>query len=233
MEGISQLDPRWASQKLGASQLTCAGYGCTTCCISKISEEFGCYKSPLELARRKENYTKDGLVLWKAFDANFDGKMRFVWRGYGPLGAGKISAMTDFSPILNALQNPDKRVIIQVNNGAHWLKLNVCNGGRFMAMDPLGGKECDAVKKYKNITGYAIFERDPQKIEVSPYAKEAVELATKLGIVTQWANPREIVCDATAEAIFMRTGLLKRKTAQGGVTKEDLTVMLYAMGELK
>lgn len=192
-----------------------------------ISDDFGCYKSPLELAKVHSNYTKDGLVLWKAFDENFDGKMRFVWRGYGPAGAGKVSIMTDFTPIFKAIENSKKRVILQVNNGAHWVKLVSIVDGAWIALDPLGGVTCDVFKKYKNVTGYAVFEREEVKLEVSPYAKEAVEIATELKIATEWANPREIVCDATAEAIFMRTGLLARKTPQGGVTKEDLVFLLH------
>lgn len=157
---LSQRDPRWAQDKLGASKLTVGRFGCTTTVISMISDDFGCYKSPLALAHNAANYTADGLVLWKNIEASFDGELRFVWRGYGPKGAGYVSVVTDFAPILKALANPKQRVALQVDSGAHWVKLKSKNavGKDWTAIDPWDGKDCQVLAKYKNITGFAIFE---------------------------------------------------------------------------
>lgn len=156
---LSQQDKRWAKIKLGASNLECEDYGCTTTCVSMISDDFGCYKSPGEIAKKHPNYTRDGLFLWKAMDEEFKDKMRFVWRGYGPAGAGKVSVMSDFTPIIKALKNPNQRVTLQVKDGAHWVKLVSLADGDWLAIDPWTGEECNVIASYKNITGYAIFEK--------------------------------------------------------------------------
>lgn len=157
---ISQLDLRWASSKLGASPLTVGHYGCTTSCVSMVSADLDCYKSPLDLAKNAANYTDGGLIIWNNLNKVFEGKMRFVWRGYGYKGPGRVSEMRDFDPLHAALNSPLQRVILQVNNGEHWVKLEKKNvfGNDWTAIDPLGGVSCQVLAKYKNITGYAIFE---------------------------------------------------------------------------
>ena len=178
---LSQRDLRWAGDKLGASKITVGKFGCTTTVISMIAHDFGCYKTPLELAHNANNYTADGLVLWNRLNKTFEGQMRFVWRGYGYKGAGYVSPMLDFTPILKALANPNQRVILQVNDGAHWVKLNKKNliGKDWTAIDPWDGKECQVLAKYKNITGYAIFEDLKLDPTVTPPSVDK-ELAARL-----------------------------------------------------
>lgn len=158
MLSLSQQDTRWAASKLGASEITVGKYGCTTTCISMISHDFNCYKSPLELAHNANNYTPDGLILWNNFNTTFKDQMRFVWRGYG--AGGRATPMLDFSPLLAALKNPNQRVALEVNNGAHWVKLVKKNviGRDWTAIDAWDGREINVLAKYRNITGYAIFE---------------------------------------------------------------------------
>lgn len=155
---LSQQDKRWAADHLGSSPLLVGKYGCTTTCVSMISDDFGCYKSPLELAHNANNYTPDGLILWDNLNKTFEGKMRFVWRGYG--AHGKYTPMTDFSPLLRALENPLQRVAIEVNDGAHWVKLVKKNalGRDWTAIDAWDGRDINVLARYGNITGYAIFE---------------------------------------------------------------------------
>lgn len=157
---LSQLDKRWGKQRLGGSKLTVNDYGCTTTGISMISDDFGCYKSPLEIARVVSNYTPSGLVLWNALNNFFAGQMRFVWRGYGYKGHGYISKVTDFSRVFDALNNPKMRVIFEVKDGKHWVKVLSKDevGADWQCIDPLGGRDVAVLKTYKNITGYAIFE---------------------------------------------------------------------------
>lgn len=176
---LSQRDLKWAGDRLGASSLTVGKFGCTTTAIAMVAHDFGCYKSPLELAHNANNYTADGLVLWNRLNKTFEGQMRFVWRGYGYKGAGYVSRMLDFTPILKALENPNQRVILQVNDGAHWVKLEKKNtiGKDWTAIDPWDGKECQVLAKYGNITGYAIFEDLKLDPAVTPPSvdKELVE----------------------------------------------------------
>ena len=170
---------RWAGDKLGASKITVGKYGCTTTVISMIAHDFGCYKTPLELAHNANNYTSDGLILWNNLNKTFEGQLRFVWRGYG--ARGRATPMTDFSPLLKALANPNQRVAIEVNDGAHWIKLVKKNviGKDWTAIDPWDGKECQVLAKYKNITGYAIFEDLKLDPTVTPPSVDK-ELAARL-----------------------------------------------------
>jgi hypothetical protein len=142
------MDMRWASQKLGASELTVGRFGCTTTAIAMLSDYFKCYKSPLEIASVKKNYTLDGLILWPrlAF-AN----MRWAYREYGRNDA-EITA---------ALKDPKRAVILQVNDGQHWVvatsKVPFFND--YWCADPIDGKNRRVLSRYKNITGASYFER--------------------------------------------------------------------------
>lgn len=155
---LKQRDPRWTAVKMGMSNLALGRWGCTTTVVAMISDDFGCYKSPPELAHNANNYTPDGLILWNNLNKTFEGQMRFVWRGYG--AKGKYTPVTDFSPILKALANPRQRVALEVDNGNHWVKLvrKTLLTRDWTIIDPYYGDECEALARYGNITGYAIFE---------------------------------------------------------------------------
>lgn len=148
MKYFSQRDPRWANVKLGASNIDVYHYGCTTTCISMLSDYFGCLSYPDAIAKVKTNYTADGLILWSNLKFT---KMAFVWRQYG----------RNDSLIRTSLKNPDTAVILQVNDGKHWvvaLRPTVF-GNDYVCLDPWTGKKCDVIKTYKNITGSAHFTR--------------------------------------------------------------------------
>lgn len=147
---LSQRDPRWSSVRLGASQLTVGRYGCTTTCISMLSDYFGGFVRPDEIAKRAENYTKDGLVLWTKLELR---KMRFEWREY----------QRNDAKIREALKDPNRAVILQVDDGAHWVvalrRTMLGLGNDYVCLDPWTGKKCDVLKTYRNITGAAFFNR--------------------------------------------------------------------------
>lgn len=148
MQFLSQNDARWAADRLGASPLLVGRYGCTTTAISMLSDYFGCYKSPLELAHNAANYTKDGLVIWQ--NLRFE-RMRFVRREYG----------RNDEEIKRALKYPHTAVILQVNDGAHWVvaySTRVVRPGDYIIIDPWDGKKKSLLSAYRNITGAAYFE---------------------------------------------------------------------------
>jgi hypothetical protein len=114
-----------------------------------LSDYFECFKNPKEIAANKDWYTKAGLVIWSKL--SFD-KMTFFRREYGEPTAA----------ILNALADPDKGVILQVNDGAHWVvaySKGVLSGKDYWCIDPWTGKKCLVKKTYHNITGAAFFAR--------------------------------------------------------------------------
>jgi len=132
-----------------------------------LSDYFGDYKSPEELASNVHNYTHDGLVLWWNFE--FDG-MKFDKRVRG-------STNELLPEIRVALKDPDRGVLLQVNNGAHWVlayssKLFSSDIG---VADPWVGKVVPCLKTYHNITGAAYFSR---KTTLSPVVEAPPAIQT-------------------------------------------------------
>ena len=114
-----------------------------------LSDYFNCFRSPLEIASNANNYTKDGLIIWK--NLNFD-KMKFEWREYGRNDA-KIKA---------ALLDPSQAVILEVNDKSHWVvaySARWIKPNDYWIIDPWTGKRCTLLSRYRNITGAAYFER--------------------------------------------------------------------------
>ena len=145
MKLLSQRNPEWADKKMGASNLTLGRFGCTTTGISMLSDYFECYKSPVELASDANHYTKDGLVLWQNF--HFD-RMRFVRREFGH---------NSFN-IEHAINTHGKAVLLQVNNGAHWVVATKKTRNDYQIADPWDGELKACLATYHNITGAAYFE---------------------------------------------------------------------------
>lgn len=153
---LSQRDPRWAQKHLGASSLTVGRYGCTTSCISMLSDYFGCYKSPLELAQEINLYTKpgnplgEGLVIWEYLNKIFKG-MAFDHRQRGRFD----------QDIMLSLKDPNKACILQVDNGQHWVVAlgKTLFRNDYRIADPWFGDKRTALGTYRNITGSAHFVR--------------------------------------------------------------------------
>ena len=146
MRILCQRDSAWSSVNLGNSPLKIGRYGCTTTCASMLSDYFGCYQQPDDIARHVDWYTKDGLILWSKL--NFS-KMAFVWRFY--------KFQTD--SINSAIKDPNLACMLEVDN-CHWVvalsKLPFVNVYRIA--DPWDSK-IKLSTSYKNITGGAIFRR--------------------------------------------------------------------------
>jgi len=146
---LSQRDPRWSQVKLGKSSLTVGRYGCTTTCISMLSDYFKCLAFPDAIAKVVTNYTADGLIIWEALKFS---QMQFEKRIKGRPMDADIKA---------ALKDPNRAIILQVDNGQHWvvgLSKNLF-GSDYTVLDPWTGKKCNAEGVYHNITGAAIFKR--------------------------------------------------------------------------
>ena len=146
----SQRDPRWALVKIGDSQLTLGKFGCTTTCLSMLSDYFGCFKSPDMIALHHEWYTPDGLIVWGALKFP---NMQFVKR---------TSAYVD-QEIQESINDPKRAVMLNVNGGTHWVvairKALLSND--YVCVDPWTGKRCLAKRDYHNIVGSAHFEKIP------------------------------------------------------------------------
>lgn len=141
---------------MGNSRLTLGGWGCTTTDISMLSDFFGEYLSPAQLASRLNLYTNSGLIIWTELNKIFS-KFKFTWRQYG-----FNQALVDES-----LKNPAKAVILEVYQAnkvdKHWIvaarKTWLGLGSDYVGIDPLTGKKINVMAKYGRILGSAHFEK--------------------------------------------------------------------------
>ena len=146
---LSQRDKRWATIKLGESNLILGRYGCTTCCISMLSDYFGSFHDPADLAVKTLKYTADGLILWQSVN-NIE-HMAFEKRLY----------KRNDAEILKSLKDPKGAVILEVANYSHWVVAigKTLLGNDYKIVDPWDATICKILKKYHNITGSSHFIR--------------------------------------------------------------------------
>jgi hypothetical protein len=144
---FKQSDVRWGKTTLGKSTATLARYGCTTCEITTGYDWFyNASTTPLRMAKTLE-YTSDGSIIWSSLK---NAKMKLVERIYGRNDA----------KIQEALSNPNKICILQVNNN-HWLfllgrKLPILG---YKIGDSLYGDMGYTSRYRNNITGAAIISK--------------------------------------------------------------------------
>jgi len=145
---LSQRDSRWATWLLGISKLTVGRFGCTTTAISMLSDYFGGFVAPKDLAKDENLYTKDGLIIWGKLDLP---TMKFVKR---------LRYRNDFE-IKRSLSGLDTGVILEVNYGQHWVVAvrKTWWKNDYLIIDPWTGKTGTAIGDYKNVTGSAHFKR--------------------------------------------------------------------------
>lgn len=148
MQLLSQRDPRWCQEKLGQTSLTIGRYGCTTVCLSMLSDYFGGFQVPIKIAHNVNFYTPEGFIKW--LNLTFL-SMKFERREYGE----------NATNIQFALKDPDRAVILLVNDGQHWVvgMRKSLLGNDWIVADPWTGKKCAAKGVYHNVTGAAYFVR--------------------------------------------------------------------------
>lgn len=153
MRILSQNDPQWSRLKLGNSPLTVGRFGCTTTCISMLSDYFKCYRTPADIASARNPYLKytdvnhpqgPGLIIWESFKLP-------------PMLFGKRLRELNHAEIQISLKDPKKAVILEVEH-RHWVvavgKVPFTNVYRIF--DPWDGKKKFSTS-YKSITGSAHF----------------------------------------------------------------------------
>ena len=145
---LSQSNPQWRNNPIGATKTTIAQAGCTLTCVSMLSSYFGCYLSPAQIASHAGWFNADAQMLWPKLDFTH---MRFAWREYG-----FVPALVDAS-----LADPNKAAIVRVSMGGgfHWLVAIQKEGADYLCVNPLGGGTCLVEHTYGPINGSAHFER--------------------------------------------------------------------------
>lgn len=142
---LSQRDPRWAKEKIGKTQVLVGDKGCTLTCVAMSSSWFGDFRDPKDVAKNLK-YTKDALLIWSSIGELFS-KFEFEWRFY----------FYDVVRIDEALKNPNKTVLLQVDNHKHWVHAirRIPMTKTFLVADPWDGKR----KLYSGVVGGTILVR--------------------------------------------------------------------------
>lgn len=154
----SQRDPRWAKAKIGSTKLTIGDWGCTLTDVCTLLSWVGVVITPAQLARSPGLFTSAGLINWYVLEKATKGAIKFQRRIGGRLPNGRHVFKRDDAAIKNSiLKSPKTVVIIEVNNGRHWVAgLGVTPDGRdYWVADPIDGKRKQCLKAYPNITGSA------------------------------------------------------------------------------
>jgi hypothetical protein len=139
---LKQSDPRWADATIGATRLTLKAKGCVITSCSMLDSYFDPkeFKFPDELAK-KLKFTPEGLLIWESLAKVTPFKLEKRLRTY------------DEAAIDDSLKDPKKGVILEVNNGQHFVLglRRIPWSKSFWVADPLTGTK----RLYSNVTGSA------------------------------------------------------------------------------
>lgn len=139
---LSQRDARWRDVLMSPSQLTLGRFGCTTTCISMLSDWYQCFTLPNRAVDNNIKYTKAGLIIWNQI--NFP-KFKFAWRYY----------RHEPSYILESLKDPKKSVILAIDGDSHWVVVLSKVLGYYWVADPWDGTK--KLLKETRVSGSAHF----------------------------------------------------------------------------
>jgi hypothetical protein len=113
-----------------------------------LTSYFGTLVFPNEIAMHKDWFNAEGKIIWGK--TNFK-SMKFEKRLYKCYD-GDIRA---------SLKDPNRAVMLEVNNGQHWVVATKASwlSNDYTCVDPWDGKRKSVLKNYHNITGSAHFIR--------------------------------------------------------------------------
>jgi len=148
----SQNDRKWSSVKLGNSNLTIGGYGCTITSLANLLKSMGQPYNPSEVNNKlrdvkgfaKDKYGNECLVIWSKIEKAFP-MLKFVKRAYNYNNV-------EVAWWVYARRTP-VMVECQVKNYRHWV---LFIGNRKM-VDPLIGGERPT--NTWPLTGYSLINR--------------------------------------------------------------------------
>ncbi len=147
MNILSQRDPRWSGIKIGDTDLTLGGYGCTLTCIAMMAGI-----NPDDVMRRLKAVggLQGALVIWTKIHEAMPW-MDFVWRGTSYDNDKVKQAISDNGACLVEV---DFDGIIATPNDRHW----VLYVGNQLCNDPWVGQQV-ATSKYPIQKGYAVVKK--------------------------------------------------------------------------
>lgn len=151
MNILSQRDPRWANIKLGTSNVTIGGYGCTITCLAMVSGI-----TP-DIVNQKfidgEGFANGNLVIWSK--VNLLPWCQFEWRGNTYDNERVKKAIADYGACLVEVdfdgsdRTDDRHWVVYIGNGRMY--------------DPWTGTE-ESTNKYP-VRGFSVIKRIPQPVQ--------------------------------------------------------------------
>lgn len=149
---LNQRDPRWANVKIGNSDLTIAGAGCTLTCVCMGSQFMGFPITPAEMAAHKDWFTSGGWINWTKINLP---TCEFRWREAG-CNMPMIKQYLIHTP--STPWDKDHFVLLEVNH-QHWVLALGESYGDIVCIDPFYGETKNVLHEYKNITAAVFFVR--------------------------------------------------------------------------
>lgn len=141
---LSQLDPRWATTKIGRSKLTVGRWGCflTSLCMGRSRLYPGSDWTP-EKAAKDLKFTRQGLLIHNQDYPGFQ-------------FAGRIRAWNDEKKLKKFMRSKDQFACIAVNNDSHWVFAYYVGWFGIYILDPLDGKK-KLLKRHYVPSGFALY----------------------------------------------------------------------------
>lgn len=163
---IKQSDERWKYCRIGNSSATMKRYGCYVSSLCMALEKLrGWYCNP-----------RDACAYW-----NFNLKGEFLSSTkFKGMKLVKKANYYDRRKVEEYANAKDKAVVLQLNNGKHFIYVDKVEGTKMTYIDPIDGLSHDDMSLHYKITGMRLLESD--QMEVPEWAKSAVEKAKKKGL---------------------------------------------------
>lgn len=146
MIDLWQKHPKWGGVTIGKTDVLVRDRGCTITCVSMASDYFGVFYNPGFLAQVL-TFTPKALLVWGSIEQKCHG-FKFRWRFY----------KYDEKIIDEALKNPRKVALLNVQNGSHWVVAikRIPFTSTFWVSDPWTGTR----KLMRGVVGGAILEKN-------------------------------------------------------------------------
>jgi hypothetical protein len=148
----SQTDKRWSKEKLGFSELSIGGYGCTITSIANLLKNFGVEVTPKEVNEKlkdvrgfaADRYGNKALVIWSKVEKAFP-QLKWVKRVYNYNNV-------EVAWWVYAKKTP-VMVEVQLKTFRHWV---LFIGNRKMVDPLIGGERPTSTWP---LTGYCLFQK--------------------------------------------------------------------------
>ena len=107
----SQNDPKWKNLLMAGSNLTIGNYGCAATCVSMLTEYYGCYQTPQQIAQNQK-FNGGGSMNWINLDFP---TFSFRWSDGNIFNTNQsVINQGCLKYYLSDAQNGDKSCIIQI-----------------------------------------------------------------------------------------------------------------------